>query len=89
MNIYKIKNNFFGGKITVTGLICGTDIIAGLKDKELGEELLLSESMFKSDCDIFLDDVTKEDIEKELGVKVRIVSNTGYDFVQSLLEERS
>ena len=89
VNIYKIKNNFFGGKITVTGLICGTDIIAGLKDKELGEELLLSESMFKSDCDIFLDDVTKEDIEKELGVKVRIVSNTGYDFVQSLLEERS
>ena len=45
--------------------------------------------MFKSDCDIFLDDVTKEDIEKELGVKVRIVSNTGYDFIQSLLEERS
>ena len=63
VNIYKIKNNFFGGKITVTGLLCGSDIINQLKDKELGEELLLSESMFKSDCDIFLDDVTKEDIE--------------------------
>ena len=89
VNIYKIKNNFFGGKITVTGLICGSDIINQLKDKQLGEELLLSESMFKSDCDILLDDVTKEDIENALGIKVRIVSNTGYDFIQSLLRERS
>ena len=45
--------------------------------------------MLKSDCDILLDDVTKEDIEKALGIKVRIVSNTGYDFVQSLIKERS
>ncbi len=89
VNIYKIKNNFFGGKITVTGLLCGSDIIDALKGKDLGEELLLSESMFKSDCDILLDDVTKEDIEKALGVKVSIVNNTGDDFVASLLRERS
>lgn len=89
VNIYKIKNNFFGGKITVTGLLCGSDIINQLNGKKLGDELLLSESMFKSDCDIFLDDVTKEDIEKELGIKVRIVNNTGDDFVASLISERS
>ncbi len=89
VNIYKIKNNFFGGKITVTGLLCGSDIIEQLKGKDLGEELLLSESMFKSDCDILLDDVTKEDIEKALGVKVTIVNNTGDAFAEALLRERS
>ena len=84
VNVYKIKNDFFGGKITVTGLLCGCDIINQLKGKDLGEYLLLSESMFKSDCDILLDDVTKEDIERELGVKVVICSNNGFDFVNSV-----
>ncbi len=86
VNVYKIKNNFFGGKITVTGLLCGSDIIEQLKGKELGDELLLSASMFKSDCDVLLDDVTKEDIEKSLGVRVVINDNTGEDFVASLSE---
>ena len=86
ISVYKIKNNFFGERITVTGLICGSDIISQLKGKDLGEYLLLSASMFKSDCDIFLDDVTKEDVERELGVKVIINDNTGEDFVNSLIK---
>lgn len=86
VSVYKIKNNFFGDKITVTGLLCGSDIISQLKDKELGEYLLLSCSMFKDDCDIFLDDVTKEDVERELGVKIIINDNSGEDFVNSLIK---
>ena len=86
ISVYKIKNNFFGERITVTGLICGSDIISQLKGKDLGEYLLLSASMFKSDCDIFLDDVTKEDVERELGVKVIINDNTGENFVNSLIK---
>ena len=89
VNIFKIKNNFFGGKITVTGLLCGCDIIDQLKDKELGDTLLLSCSMFKSDCDILLDDVTKEDIEKALNVKIIINDNSGKDFVRTVLAERN
>ena len=84
VNVVGIKNNFFGGKITVTGLICGCDIISQLKGKDLGEYLILSQSMFKSDSDIFLDDVTKEDVEHELGVKVIITDNSGYDFVRTV-----
>ena len=84
IDVYKIKNNFFGGHITVTGLLCGCDIINQLRDKNLGEYLVLSESMFKSDCDILLDDVTKEEIEKELGIKVIISGNSGYEFVKAM-----
>ena len=85
VEVYKIKNNFFGGRITVTGLVCGCDIIEQLKGKPLGEYLLLSQSMFKSDCDIMLDDTTKEELEKALGVKVIICDNTGENFVKSVL----
>lgn len=85
VEVYKIKNNFFGGRITVTGLVCGCDIIEQLKGKNLGEYLLLSQSMFKSDCDVMLDDTSKEDLERTLGVKVIICGNTGEDFVKAVL----
>ncbi len=87
-NVYKIKNNFFGERITVTGLICGSDIIEQLKGKPLGEYLVLSGSMFRDDCDIFLDNVTKEQVEEALGVKVIINDNSGADFVAALMQER-
>ncbi len=85
-NIYKIKNNFFGERITVTGLICGSDIIEQLKGKQLGKYLVLSSSMFRDDCDIFLDDVTKEQVEQALGVKVIISDNSGAGFVDALMK---
>lgn len=85
IDVYKIKNNFFGGKITVTGLLCGCDIIEQLKGKNLGKYLVLSASMFKSDCDIMLDNTTKEDLERELNVKVLINDNSGEDFLSALL----
>lgn len=86
VEVYSIRNDFFGDKITVTGLVCGRDIINQLKDKNLNGTLLLARNMFKADSMIFLDDTTLEDVEKELGIKVRVVENDGYDFVQSVLE---
>lgn len=86
VNVYKIRNDYFGGKITVTGLLCGCDIISQLKGRELGKYLVLSSSMFKDDCDILLDNVTKETIEKELSVRIIINNNTGMDFVDAVLK---
>ncbi len=86
VDIVKIKNDFFGDKITVTGLICGSDIINQLKGRLNTKILLLSEGMFKSDEDIFLDDTTLEAVEKELDVKVIKTPNTGYGFINALLK---
>lgn len=86
VEIFGIRNDFFGERITVTGLLCGRDIIDQLKDKRLNGTLLLAENMFKDDCDVFLDDSTLEEVERELGVAVRIVRNDGFDFVESILE---
>ena len=86
-DIYKIKNNFFGENITVTGLICGGDIIDQLKGKIDAETILLSDCMIKQNTDLFLDDTCISDVEKALGVKIVQVKNTGRDFVDSLLKK--
>lgn len=85
IEVIPIENRFFGEKITVTGLLCGGDLIEQLQGKDLGEELLISSAMLRHDETVFLDDVTVEDVEKALGIKVRVVANDGYEFLDALL----
>ncbi len=86
-DIYGIKNRFFGEKITVAGLLTGTDIIEQLKGKNLGRHLLIPESMMKRDERIFLDNVTVSELERALQVHVHIVKSNGLDLVDFILEE--
>ena len=84
--VYEIKNDFFGHDITVAGLLTGGDIINQLKGKDLGDCLLIPDVMLRHENDMFLDDVTPEDVERELSVKVKIVSADGYEFIKCLGE---
>lgn len=85
VNVCMIRNDFFGDTITVTGLITAGDIIAQLKGRELGDELLISTNMLMRDSDIFLDDLTVKDVEKALGINVRAVGNDGYELLDAIL----
>ena len=87
IQVFAIKNEFFGGKITVAGLITGTDLISQLKGKDLGDRLLLTNHMLKSGEPVFLDDVTVNDVQNALQIKVSIVESSGADFVSSLIED--
>ena len=84
-SVYKIRNDFFGETITVTGLITAQDIIAQLKGQELGEYLLLSKSMVRRDDVVFLDDLTVSDVENALGVKVVLTDNTGEELLRQIV----
>ncbi len=84
LQVYKIRNDFFGERITVSGLITARDLIAQLKGQELGEELLLPCNMLRSGEDVFLDDLTVADVEKALQTKLRIVESDGCDFVRAV-----
>ena len=81
-----IANHFFGEQITVSGLITGTDLREQLKGEELGERLLLPCNMLRSGEEIFLDDVTVAELEKELGTEIVIVDEDGADLVASILD---
>ena len=87
IQVLAIKNEFFGGKITVAGLITGTDLISQLKGKDLGDRLLLTNHMLKSGEPVFLDDVTVDDVQNALQIKVSIVESSGNDFVNCILNE--
>ncbi|MCF0229119.1 MAG: DUF512 domain-containing protein [Parasporobacterium sp.] len=80
-----IRNDFFGERITVSGLICGRDIIDQLKGQELGQELLLPINMMRSGEEYFLDDVTVKQLEKELNVKAVIVPADGESLLMALM----
>ena len=85
VHLYPIRNDFFGEMITVAGLITGQDLIAQLKDKLLGSRLLLPECMFRSGEEVFLDDITRQEVENALQVPVNIVKSSGQDFVNAVL----
>lgn len=85
IHVYPIVNHFFGEQITVAGLITGQDLIAQLKGKPLGKRLLLPECMFRSGEEVFLDDLTRQDVQNALQVQVDIVKSSGQDFVNAVL----
>ncbi len=85
VNVYPVINNFFGDTITVAGLLTGQDIIAQLKDKELGEKLLLPCVLLKTGEDVLLDDMRVPDIEKSLQIKVSIVKSEGSSLVEEII----
>ena len=87
IDVVAIKNDFFGHSITVAGLVTAKDLISQLKEKSLGDALFIPSAMLKGtypqddndDC-VFLDDISLEEVQKTLGVKIVPLQNDGYDF---------
>jgi putative radical SAM enzyme (TIGR03279 family) len=80
--VWAIKNNFFGGGVSVTGLLVGSDIIEQLswswcKYDNLDTTILLSKDMFKADTELFLDNKTRKDVEEALQRRVEIIPRDG------------
>lgn len=86
LTVFPIINDFYGHDITVAGLITGQDIIAQLKGKELGDVLLMSHVMLRSNEEVLLDNITVKDIENALQTRVRIVKSDGMSLVNAIIE---
>ncbi len=80
-----IRNDFFGATITVTGLITAQDLIAQLKGRDLGDQLLLSSAMIRRGSDVFLDDLTIPDVERELNVSIRTSDSDGFELLDAIM----
>lgn len=85
INTRAIKNNFFGGGINVSGLVTGGDLIDQLRGDDLGDRLIIPSSMLRFENDLFLDDVSTDDVERELGVTLVPVNNNGNDLVEAVI----
>ena len=88
-NVVPVINRFFGENVNVAGLITGEDLISNLKGKELGERVLIPDVMLRHQSNIFLDDVTVETVERELGIPVRVVPSGGKELLSAILEKKT
>ena len=85
VDTYAVPNRLFGDTVTVSGLICGGDIAAELRGRDLGEALLLPSVMLRHEKDRFLDDTTLPWLESQLGVPVRVHEVDGGCLLDAML----
>lgn len=83
--VFSIVNDFFGHTIDVSGLVTGGDLISQLKGKVFGERLLIPDTMVRDEDGIFLDDVTLEDVERELKVRVEVIRTDGGELFDAMM----
>ncbi len=84
---HKIKNDFFGGNIWVTGLLTGKDLSAQLAGEMISDKLLLCRDMLRSEGDMFLDDMTPQQLSEKLGgVEIEFYPNDGLKFAQMIFK---
>lgn len=86
VTVYPIKNNFFGEKITVAGLLTGKDMKEQLSGKELGDELLIPSVTLRAEGDVFLDDISPAQLSESLGgIKITPTSSDAREFISNVL----
>jgi len=83
VQIKPIINRFFGETVTVSGLITGQDLVAQLRGEQ-ADEILITKSMLREGEDIFLDDMTLDQAQRELGIPIHPVYNDGADLLYAL-----
>ena len=83
--VYPIRNDFFGENITVSGLLTGQDLKAQLGELELGERVLLPCNLLRSGEEVFLDDMTLDELKSALQVEIDIVKSSGQDLLNAML----
>ena len=84
VSVYAVRNDFFGGSVTVSGLVTGGDIIKQLKGKPLGEALRIPENMLRAEGDLFLDNVSLEEVSNALGVPIIVNARGGYPLCEAI-----
>lgn len=84
-HVYKVKNRFFGGEVTVTGLLTGQDFADQLAGKPLGETLYLSRTTLRAEGDLFLCGMSPDELSETLGVNIEFIENDGSELCLKLL----
>ena len=84
IKLYGLPSVYWGQEQVVTGLLTGEDLIYGLKNKDLGEEIFIPSIMLKLNSDLFLDDKNITEVEIELDTNIHVLDDTS-DIINSLI----
>lgn len=90
IHIQAIRNDFFGETITVSGLITGQDLQKQIKEQQinganLGDALLIPSNMLRMGEQVFLDDMTLQELEEALEIKVVPIESGGKELIEAIL----
>lgn len=88
LRVRAVPNGLFGPKVTVAGLLSGRDILRAVKDRRLGDLLLLPANALKDGEDLFIDDRTLDEVRAAAGIPVRVVGSFS-DMVQAIRKGRA
>ncbi len=83
VEVRPIINHFFGESVTVAGLITGGDLVAQCQDVQ-ADEILIVRSMIRAEGDLFLDDMTVEEVRKALPAPLLITESSGEGFWRAI-----
>lgn len=87
VSLLPVVNSFFGGGVTVTGLLTGTDIINTLSRDYQGKRVILPDIVFREGQDILLDDISLADIGKQTGADLKITDGSARDLIDAILAD--
>lgn len=83
--VYPVKNEFFGGGVNVSGLVTAGDIIRTFENEPKYDELFIPDCMLRDGEDIFLDNITLDELCEKLDMKITPVYSDGYVFIEKIL----
>ncbi|HEX2272154.1 MAG TPA: DUF512 domain-containing protein, partial [Pyrinomonadaceae bacterium] len=73
LRVEPLENTYFGGDVSVAGLLTGRDLLAA-RDRVSGEFVLIPKQMLKSDEAIMLDGMKLDEVTRAIGVPVYAVT---------------
>jgi putative radical SAM enzyme (TIGR03279 family) len=68
--LYGLPSPYWGQEQVVTGLLTGSDLLEGLRGRDLGQALLLPAVTLRQGEPVFLDDMPLEELEQALGIPI-------------------
>ena len=84
VEVVSVENRFFGPNVTVTGLLTGGDLIRGLEG-HTADRVLITECMLRDQEDVFLDDMTFDEVQKAVGIPFVKVGRRGDELLDALM----
>ncbi|CFX21161.1 Aldolase-type TIM barrel [Syntrophomonas zehnderi OL-4] len=85
LKLLPVENRFFGGAISVAGLLTGRDIIDALGQTYKGNVVLIPEVLLRDGQETLLDDITIQDIRESSRAKIDVVDGTAEDLINKIL----
>ena len=84
VEVVPIENGFFGPSVTVTGLLTGSDLIRGLAGRT-ADRVLITECMLRDQEDVFLDDMTLDEVQEKVGIPFVKVGRRGDELLDAMM----